>query len=128
MTKDKFNQFTEVIARYFSEQRVLVGSKIFDAISELEKEQKTNYNFIKCDLLDDRVIFFSDRHPLSGYTVLVDDVIALDVYVRGISSTGVAMINNQDKDIITIVENMGNITILELNNNEITSQQQLIQP
>lgn len=125
MEKIQFNSFIKAICRHFAKRQILVGSKIYDAILKLEKEEKSNFIFIKCDLLDDRVIIFGANHPLANRAVLIDDIIALDKYLCEIETPMVAFTNAQDENNITIRTNDGKMTMIQLENNEIKFKQLL---
>jgi len=125
MKKKQFISFIKAACRCFAKRKVLVGSKIYDAILNLEKEVKSGFIFIKCDLLDDRVIIFGSNHPLANKAVLVDDVIAFDKYLCEIETPMIAFTSGQDENNITIKTNDGKMTVIQLENDEIKFQQLL---
>lgn len=125
MEKNQFNQFIKTICKHFGKRQILVGSQIFDTIVELEKEEKSNFIFIKCDLLEDRVIIFGDKYPLANRAVLIDDIIAFDKYIDEINYTMIAFTNIHDENNITVRTLDGKMTMIQLENNEIKFQQLL---
>lgn len=122
MEKSTFNLFIKAICKHFAQRQILVGSEIYDTIIAMDNESKSNFTFIKCDLLKDRVIVFSNAYPLSNKAILIEDIIAFNEYIDSVKSPMIAFTNALDANNITIRNIDGKMTMLQIGDGEIKSQ------
>ena len=110
MEKLIFDNFIKAICKYFVQKQILVGPEIYDTIIKLDNENKSNFSFIKCDLLEDRVIVFGKEYPLSNKAISISDIIALDEFIDNIKTPMIALTNPLDiNNIVTILNSNGQI-------------------
>lgn len=120
MTPQTFNKFIEALSAYFAKKRVLVGSEIFDELSEYTSP----YTFIKCDEIKDRVIVFGDSFPLACKAVTVDSIVAMHEMIKDIKYSIIASTHG-DNDLTLIDIFFNTTTMMQMNDTEITFKQKI---
>ncbi len=111
---ETLNQFSDAMDRFFADDKVLVGSEIYDDINKLITQPFGYRTFIKCDILEDRVVVFCERHPLNGFAVTIDDFVSLDKHIQSIdrlvrvfretNNPNIAVVMNKKLEVVDTIE------------------------
>lgn len=110
----EFKELINFLCKYFAEQNVLIGNEVYDNIIELSKEYASEFIFIKCDLLSDGIVFFSNNCQLGNKVIAIKDVISFNRYVNNIKTHAIAINKEPHENNVTIIGNDGKVSILLL--------------
>lgn len=103
LEKLNFDNFIEVLNKWGAETDVLIGVDIYDKISVLQSHKKSSYNFIKCESMENRLVFFCKGHPLSNKAILMSNLFDLDRYLSEIPRNETAFKNSLSNHQVQIV-------------------------